>query len=47
MIVDAGYGNNTSFLLEIEKRQLKYSGGLAKNRKLTVTLNENIQQATR
>ncbi len=47
VIVDAGYGNNTSFLLELEKRQLKYLGGLAKNRKVTVTLNENIQQTTR
>lgn len=27
VIVDAGYGNNTSFLLELEKRQLKYLGG--------------------
>jgi hypothetical protein len=47
VIVDAGYGNNTSFLLELEKPQLKYLGGLAKNRKVTVTLNENIQQTTR
>ncbi len=47
VIVDAGYGNNTSFLLEIDKRQLKYLGGLAKNRKVTVTLNENIQQTIR
>lgn len=37
VLVDAGYGNNTNFLLELEKRQLKYLGGLAKNRKLTVT----------
>ena len=47
VIVDAGYGNNTSFLLELEKRRLKYLGGLAKNRKVTVTLSENIQQTTR
>jgi SRSO17 transposase len=25
VIVDAGYGNNTSFLLELEKRELKYA----------------------
>lgn len=47
VIVDAGYGNNTSFLLELEKRQLKYLGGLAKNRKVTVTTEDNIPQQTR
>jgi hypothetical protein len=44
VIVDAGYGNNTSFLLELEKRQLKYLGGLAKNRK--VTINEKNSNQT-
>lgn len=47
VIVDAGYGNNTSFLLELEKRQLKYLGGLAKNRKVTVTTEDKIPQQTR
>ncbi|MEH2182502.1 IS701 family transposase [Nostoc sp.] len=47
VIVDAGYGNNTSFLLELEKRQLKYLGGLAKNRKVTVNVKENIPQILR
>lgn len=47
IIVDAGYGNNASFLLELEKRKLKYLGGLAKNRKVTVTLTDNIQQTIR
>lgn len=47
VIVDAGYGNNTSFLLELEKRQLKYLGGLAKNRKITVNQTDNIQQTIR
>ena len=46
-IVDAGYGNNTSFLLELEKRKLKYLGGLAKNRKVTVTTEDNNQQTIR
>lgn len=36
VLVDAGYGNNTSFLLGLEKRKLKYLGGVAKNRKVTV-----------
>ncbi|MGI2909079.1 IS701 family transposase [Tolypothrix sp. VBCCA 56010] len=47
VIVDAGYGNNTSFLLELEKRELKYLGGLAKNRKVIVTLQDEIQQTIR
>lgn len=47
VIVDAGYGNNASFLLELEKRQLKYLGGLAKNRKVTITHQENIHQTIR
>lgn len=44
VIIDAGYGNNTSFLLELELRQLKYLGGWAKNRKVTVTSTDNILQ---
>jgi hypothetical protein len=47
VIVDAGYGNNTSFLLELEKRQLKYLGGLAKNRKVNVIFQDEIQQTIR
>ncbi len=47
VIVDAGYGNNTSFLLELEKRQLKYLGGVAKNRKVTINHQQNIQQTIR
>ncbi|MHC5725653.1 MAG: IS701 family transposase [Nostoc sp.] len=47
VIIDAGYGNNTSFLLELEKRELKYLGGIAKNRKITINISENIQQTIR
>ncbi len=47
VLVDAGYGNNTSFLLELENRQLKYLGGLAKNRKVIVNEQDNIQQTIR
>jgi hypothetical protein len=36
VLIDAGYGNNTPFLLELEKRKLKYIGGLANNRKVKV-----------
>jgi SRSO17 transposase len=47
VLIDAGYGNNTSFLVELEKRQLKYLGGLAKNRKVTISISENVQQKIR
>jgi SRSO17 transposase len=47
VIVDAGYGNNTSFLLELEKRQLKYLGGLARNRKVTINGLNTIQPPIR
>lgn len=47
VIVDAGYGNNTSFLLELEKWELKYLARLAKNRKVTVTQKDEIQQTIR
>ena len=47
ILIDAGYGNNTLFLLELEKRQLKYLGGLAKNRKVTISISENVQQTMR
>src|SRR4028118_6679 len=36
VLIDAGYGNNTSFLQEVEKRKLKYIGGIAKNRKVII-----------
>lgn len=47
VLIDAGYANNTSFLLALEKRQLKYLGGIAKNRKITINVSENIQQKIR
>lgn len=34
VIMDAGYGNNTSLLNQLEKHNLTYLGGLAKNRKV-------------
>lgn len=36
VIIDSGYENNTSFLKELENRGLKYLGGIAKNRNVTV-----------
>lgn len=47
VIVDAGYGNNTSFLLELENRKLKYLGGVAKNRKVTHCDSGNNSQTIR
>ncbi len=34
VLVDSSYGNNTSFLKELEERKLNYIGGIAKNRNI-------------
>ena len=47
VIIDAGYGNNTTFLLELEKKKLKYLGGLAKNRKVIIESEANKLQEIR
>ncbi|HEY9295453.1 MAG TPA: IS701 family transposase [Phormidium sp.] len=44
VLIDAGYGNNTTFLLELEKRKLKYLGGLAKNRKVIIETQANSRE---
>jgi hypothetical protein len=44
VVIDAGYGNNTTFLLELEKRKLKYLGGLAKNRKVIIETSANKRE---
>jgi SRSO17 transposase len=36
VLIDAGYGNNTSFLKALEERKLNYLGGVAKNRKVII-----------
>ena len=36
VLMDAGYGNNTIFLEQLEKIKLKYIGGIAKNRKVII-----------
>ncbi len=43
-MIDAGKGNNSRFLNESERRKLKYIGGLAKKRKVTVQLEPNQEQ---
>ena len=38
VLIDAGYGNNSRFLQELETRKLRYIGGLAKNKKILFQL---------
>ncbi len=47
VLIDAGYGNNTTFLQELEKRKLKYLGGLAKNRKVLRETSAKEREETR
>ena len=47
VLIDAGYGNNIPFLMELEKRRLKYLGGLAKNRKVITQTQANQLQEIR
>jgi SRSO17 transposase len=41
VLVDAGYGNNSTFLKQLESKKLKYVAGLAKNRKVIYHLEIN------
>ena len=47
MLIAAGYGNNTSFLQELENRKLKYIGGIAKNRKVIIQKNTGLKEEIR
>jgi SRSO17 transposase len=47
ILIDAGYGNNTTFLIELEKRKLNYLGGLAKNRKVKIINSTKITEEIR
>ena len=47
MLIDGGYGNNTSFLKELETRELNYLGGVAKNRKVKVMNNSDFKEEIR
>ena len=38
VLIDGGYGHNTTFLKTLEERELKYLGKIAKNRKVIVQL---------
>jgi len=41
VLIDSSYGNNTSFLKELEEKKLKYIGGIAKNRNILVKTKSN------
>jgi len=42
VLIDSGYGNNATFLSQLEQRNLKYLGGMAKNRNITIERNDNL-----
>jgi SRSO17 transposase len=44
VLVDAGYGNNTTFLKQLETKKLKYIAGLAKNRKVVCQLEPSTEK---
>jgi SRSO17 transposase len=47
VLIDAGYGNNTTFLQDLEEKKLKYLGGLAKNRKVMIKDFSGIESESR
>jgi hypothetical protein len=47
VVIDGGYGNNTTFLQKLEKRNLKYLGGCAKNRKVIIETEANHREEIR
>ena len=45
VLIDSSYGNNASFLKELENKKLKYIGGIVKNRNILVkTLVKRIRR---
>jgi len=47
ILIDSGYGNNGTFLSQLEQRNLKYLGGMAKNRNVTIERNDNLKETLR
>lgn len=47
VLIDSAYGNNTSFLKDLEKRELNYIGGIAKNRNILFKDSEGNTDAIR
>jgi SRSO17 transposase len=46
VLVEAGYGNNTTFLKQLESKKLKDIAGLAKNRKVVCQLQSDKEKVT-
>ena len=47
VLIDSAYGNNTSFLKDLEERELNYIGGIAKNRNILFKDSEGNTDAIR
>lgn len=47
VLTDGGYGNNSSFLVDLEQRKLKYLAGVAKNRKVKIVTESGLKQECR
>ncbi len=47
VLIDGGYGNNSSLLNELEEKNLTYIGGIAKNRNVSVIKNGQITETKR
>ncbi|QDZ41206.1 transposase [Euhalothece natronophila Z-M001] len=47
VLIDSGYGNNTTFLSQLEERNLNYLGGIAKNRKVKLEKTGNAKETIR
>ena len=47
VLVDVGYGNNSTFLKKLESKKLKYITGVPKNRKVSFPLKDEKKVETR
>ena len=47
VLIDGGYGNNSDFLNKLEEKNLKYIGGIAKNRKVKQVKDGKIEEEKR
>ena len=47
VLIDSSYGNNASFLKDLEERKLKYIGGIAKNRNILIKDSSGKSEAIR
>ncbi len=47
VLIDGGYGNNSNLLNKLEEKELKYIGGIAKNRKVKQWKNGKLEEEKR